>query len=141
MYSIHQRLHFFFSVDSYYILRSFNFWMVQNSINLSGKLYLSELHQLDFDENWNWDFGINLNQLEWDYDESLITVSEFSKRDLYNRIILLFWDLILRRNQHSSPQWRHALFLEKVKISFHEIVHVGIEKSRTIHFTSEYYHH
>ena len=137
MYSIHQRL----SVDSYYILRSFNFWMVQNSINLSGKLYLSELHQLDFDENWNWDFGINLNQLEWDYDESLITVSEFSKRDLYNRIILLFWDLILRRNQHSSPQWRHALFLEKVKISFHEIVHVGIEKSRTIHFTSEYYHH
>lgn len=137
MYSIHQRL----SVDSYYILRSFNFWMVQNSINLSGKLYLSEWHQLDFDENWNWDFGINLNQLEWDYDESLITVSEFSKRDLYNRIILLFWDLILRRNQHSSPQWRHALFLEKVKISFHEIVHVGIEKSRTIHFTSEYYHH
>ena len=137
MYSIHQRL----SVDSYYILRSFNFWMVQNSINLSGKLYLSEWHQLDFDENWNWDFGINLNQLEWDYDESLITVSEFSKRDLYNKIILLFWDLILRRNQHSSPQWRHALFLEKVKISFHEIVHVGIEKSRTIHFTSEYYHH
>lgn len=137
MYSIHQRL----SVDSYYILRSFNFWMVQNSINLSGKLYLSEWHQLDFDENWNWDFGINLNQLEWDYDESLITVSEFSKRDLYDKIILLFWDLILRRNQHSSPQWRHALFLEKVKISFHEIVHVGIEKSRTIHFTSEYYHH
>lgn len=137
MYSIHQRL----SVDSYYILRSFNFWMVQNSINLSGKLYLSEWHQLDFDENWNWDFGINLNQLEWDYDESLITVSEFSKRDLYSKIILLFWDLILRRNQHSSPQWRHALFLEKVKISFHEIVHVGIEKSRTIHFTSEYYHH
>ena len=75
MYSIHQRLHFFFSVDSYYILRSFNFWMVKNSINLSSKLYLSEWHQLDFDENWNWDFGINLNQLEWDFDESLITVS------------------------------------------------------------------